>query len=403
MIHGKLLLYDYGKETKKGYPIKISFTEGTSKKTRYHNLKLYSSRKDWDFNKEEVKRSHKEYYYILEEIIESKLKLTKILKDARRKNYSIDKCISLFKQNEVSSDFFIYSDQYLEDLKKGIQRLPERKRKAILKTISQKKSALKHFKSFAGSVDVNYLDKRLLTKYVKHCELESKSNNGIHSYMTALRTMYNCAVTDGVTHDKKPFKGVMPKKERTKDKSIEASELILIRDAVIETGKQSSGGGLTDFRNYFLSMFYLGGLDFIDIANLQEKHIVNGRVKFERFKGGTSEIINNKIFPEVYEILKTYDCKPYLFPIHKFTYETVRKNMNTRFRDWFNSIGGESYISTKSARYTFINIAKEKGLNREVIMEITGHSRNDVHSIYEGGFSNKVRDEVHREIISISV
>ena len=33
-------------------------------------------------------------------------------------------------------------------------------------------------------------------------------------------------------------------------------------------------------------------------------------------------------------------------------------------------------------------------------MELTGHSRGDVHSIYESGFFlNKIKDEVHREIL----
>ena len=69
------------------------------------------------------------------------------------------------------------------------------------------------------------------------------------------------------------------------------------------------------------------------------------------------------------------------------------------FRNYLSKIGITSYFSSKSARYTFINIGKELLLNRDVLMELTGHARGDVHSIYEGKFPNHIKDEVHRKII----
>ena len=140
----------------------------------------------------------------------------------------------------------------------------------------------------------------------------------------------------------------------------------------------------------------------IDIANLRyDKHVVEGRVVFQRFKQGeTKEIISNYIFPEIWEILNEYDCKPYLFPIHTTNnYVNFRNNFINRFRIYLNKIGVTKYFSSKSAHYSFINIGKQLQLNRDVLMELTGHSRGDVHSIYESGYSYEVKDEVHRKIL----
>ena len=146
----------------------------------------------------------------------------------------------------------------------------------------------------------------------------------------------------------------------------------------------------------------MGGLDFIDIANLRhDKHIIKERLVFQRFKQGeTKETISNYIFPEIWEILNQYDCKPYLFPIYEAkNYNNFRNSYIQRFRLCLAQIGITEYFTSKSARYSFINIGKQLQLNREVLMELTGHSRGDVHSIYESGFSNKIKDEVHRKIL----
>jgi integrase len=149
-------------------------------------------------------------------------------------------------------------------------------------------------------------------------------------------------------------------------------------------------------------------LDFIDLANLRyDLHVKNGRVQFTRFKGGTSEFIDNIIIPEALVILEKYkDNAPYLINIHKYQYTSLRNNYLKRFGKFIYSIKDEnnkplveSYFTTKTARYTFINLGKQLELNRDVVMEITGHSRGDVHSIYEGSYSYEVKDAVHRKII----
>lgn len=152
---------------------------------------------------------------------------------------------------------------------------------------------------------------------------------------------------------------------------------------------------------YFMLMFYLGGLDFIDIASLEKKHFKNGRVKFERFKGGTYEIIDNKVFPEAQEIIDFFKSESsFILPIHKSGYKNQRDKFTTNIRTKFENIGIESYVSSKSPRYSFIHIGnKELYLNRDIIKELVGHAQGDTHSIYEGKFPTHIKDQVHKQII----
>ena len=158
-----------------------------------------------------------------------------------------------------------------------------------------------------------------------------------------------------------------------------------------------------DYYRYFMLQFYLGGLDFVDIANLKKEHIKKGRIKFVRFKGGTNEVIDNFIFPEAQEILDYFnDSKSdFLTPIHKHSYNSHRNDYTAGIRLILLGMGVTAYIGSKSPRYSFIHIGnKELFLNRDIIKELVGHAQGDTHSIYEGKFPNHKKDEVHQEIIN---
>lgn len=236
------------------------------------------------------------------------------------------------------------------------------------------------------------IDYNLLNSF-KQFKKETCSNNGINSYLKNIKAVYNEGIRRGLYKPDtfiSPFSKVMERADKTRDKYFTIDEL-----RKIARKKEK-----TKYDHYFLLSFYLGGVDFIDIASLKKEHIVSGRIKFQRFKGGTNEIIDNFIFPEANEIINYFNDDEYLTDIHKYSdVKTARGNFNKRYRTQLEQMGISSYFSSKTARYSFINVGKELLLNRDVIMELTGHARGDVHSIYEGKFSDKIKDEAHRKII----
>lgn len=365
------------KAKKQGFPIIISIYNNKNDR-KYPFTGYYSSLEDWDFEKQEPKSSHYLYYGIMDYLFE-KRKLINKLSNSRRlmsaeniENYLLGKSESLYS----------FWATRIEEMRSSGQKGNAEFYDNILKIFQQ-------FKKDILFEDLNY---NLLTQF-KIYKSKTCVNNTINNYLRGIRAIYNEAVKRGVFVPEShvsPFYGIMPKLEPTKDKYFSAEEMRLI----YHSEKKHR------FYKLFMLCFYLGGLDFIDAASIKKSHVQNGRIKFNRFKGGTSEQINNFIFPEAREILDEFDDgSEFLTPIHNFSYKTYRKSYIEDYRKWLVKIGVTSYYTSKTPRYSFINIGKQLLLNRDVIMELTGHARGDVHSVYEGGFPNHVKDEVHRQII----
>lgn len=368
---------DPSREKKQGLPIIISIYNSKNDR-KYPFTGYYTKKEDWDFEKQEPLRSHPLYFGMMDYLLE-KRKLINNLMNSRKKLSSNNIQNYLLGNSESVYNFWAI-------------RINEMKDAGSIGNAEFHENTLRIFQQFKKEILFEELNYNLLTQF-KNFKCKTCGNNTINNYLRAIRSIYNEAVKRGVfvpASHVSPFYGVMPKLEPTKDKYLSIEEMQII----YQSEKKHR------FYNLFMLCFYLGGIDFIDAANIKKSHIQNGRIKFTRFKGGTNEKINNFIFPEAQEILDQFaDESEYLTPIHKFSYKTYRKSYLEDYRKWLEKIGVKSYFSTKTPRYTFINIGKQLLLNRDVVMELTGHARGDVHSIYEGGFPDYVKDEVHRTII----
>ena len=374
------LKLDTNKNKKEGFPLVLSIY--VSKSDRLYRFSgFFATAEQWDFKKEEPKKNHPLYIGITNYILETKQKINDLLNS--RVKMTAQQIFEFI--NGKDDDLYFFWEQRISEMKEAKQIGNAKFYEGYLKLFKNYKKTLKF-----SDIDYNFINKFKLNKK-KTC-----SNNAINIYLKSIQAIYNEAVRRGVyvpnTYTN-PFKGMKESSEPTKDKNLSIEEMKIIVKNKIE-------GRYSKYYDYFLLLFYLGGIDFIDLANLKKEHIRHGRIKFVRFKGGTNEIIDNKIFPEAEEILNKYDSESeYLLPIYNGEYLNVYRRFMANFRNYLLKIGITSYFTSKSARYTFINIGKELLLNREILMELTGHSRGDVHSIYEGRFSNQIKDEVHEKII----
>ena len=391
---------DKQRETPKGYSIIIYINHKNKRKnlaTGYH-----SQLKDWSEELSQPKKSHPNFKELMDYVLQIKFKILEI--GNLGKYSSIDKIISIL-QNEDNSDVSFmdfWKNLYKEYEQKGFKKA--KNYREVYNYVSQFKSDFT-FDDVNYSFLINFRDFKLKT---------GCSPNGVHSYLRTFRAVYNEAIKRDLYAPKiakNPFLGVMPKLEKTKDKFFTLEEMQTVNRNIPEDGnliiKGYNSTELTKereyhYHNYFLLCFFLGGIDFIDLANLRyDLHVKKGRIKFKRFKGGTNEMIDNFIFPEAQIILNKYKSKDsnFLIPINLKAYESARNNYQRRFSKWLKSIGIETEFGTKTPRYTFINVGKQLQLNRDIIMELTGHARSDTHSIYEGKFPDKIKDDVHRQII----
>ena len=367
------LKLDTKQHKKQGHPLVLSvYVSKTDRKYRYTGF--FATAEQWDLKKEEPKKNHPLYIGIMSFILEIKGKINDLINSRQR--LTAEQILN--KLFRVSESFYDFWEERISEIKNDGTKAAYR-------------ISLNEFRKFRNDLAFNEIDYNFLTSF-KNWKKNTCSNNGINTYLKNIRAVYNEAVRRGVYVPDSfvsPFYKIMERAEKTKDKYLTLEEIRLIAKNLNKT----------KYDYYFLLCFLLGGADFIDIAKLKHSDILRGRIRFRRNKGGTNEIIDNKIFPETEEILNYFGEKEFLTDIYKFSLKTCRDNYIKRYRKQLQEQGVSSYVSSKSARYTFINIGKELLLNREILMELTGHSRGDVHSIYEGKFSNQIKDEVHEKII----
>jgi integrase len=383
-----LLLYK-NSSTKNGFPLKLYVYENR-KSRHYIPTGYYSFENDWDFNKGLPKNSHPNYRGILNYVYSKNLEINNLNSRIINENLSFNSIINLLTTDKNLNSF----TDFWEDLYK------EYDRRKLGKSVFYKET-LSSFRLFQKDVQFDEINYLFLTKFKEFKYSKGCSSGGINTYLTAIRAVRNEAINREVfvpKSAKNPFSGMMEKKVKTKDKYFTIDEMRKIIPLLPVENKFNKRA--IPYENYFLLCFYLGGIDFIDLANLRyDEHVKNGRIRFTRFKGGTNEFINNKIIPEAQAILDKYNCKPFLVDVHKYQYNSMRANFGKRFGKWLESIGITSYFGTKTPRYTFIDLGKQLQLNRDVVKEIVGHASKDVHSIYEGIFSEPVKDEVHEKIV----
>lgn len=383
---------DTSKNRKKGHPIIFSIYV-TPTDRQYPTTNFFALPDQWDDLRKEPKPNHPQYFNLYEYITNKKLIINKILSQNVSRTSLQIKALLLGNNNESLSIFW----------KDYIFELREREKDGQARYFESNLGALNQFNT---NILFKQIDYNFVTQYrdfhlskIDQYGKKRVSNNGVTIYLRALRTVYNLAVNRKLfipSDDTKHFVGVMPTAQLTKEKDFSIEEMIRIVNAEKKT----------KYFDIFLLCFLLGGIDYVDILNLRYDHIRNNRIKFTRHKGGTNEIINTYVYPEVWEILDKYkDESGYLMPFLKI-YESksekysYRDNYMRRFRNWLkNELQITSYFTSKTPRYTFINIGKKLMLNRDILIEITGHSHGDVHAIYESRFPDHVRDEVQRTII----
>ena len=366
------------KETKDGFPIYLIVS---SKKNRKKRCVGHSKLKDWNTLTNKPQKSHYNY-----------TKISRLLFDVNHKintedftNLNISEILNLIlNEKQKSNKFYI----------QGLELIKENSTGKLNKTI------LNSFNRFCIDIDTDQITPEIVEDYKIHL-LEKNSPNGVHTYLRKLSTIFK-----KVSKEKNPFQGIRPKKKPTKSKALNLNDLkkLIYTRSLLKINDTKNNINTVNYpRFYWLLMFYLGGIDFIDLANLRyDLHVIDGRIQFNRFKGQTEVFVNNKIFPEAKKILKLFDCKPYLIPAYKCKdYKSYIDRVNTNLHDRTKDLNLSKKPLTKSARYTFITRAQQLLIDERITVEIVGHTQQKIHSIYTDEFPLSVRDNAHKKIITI--
>ncbi len=397
MVTAKLVLWTYHNPTKKGYPIKVLVTK--NRKTKPYNLKLYSSLEDWNTEAMEPKKSHPRYLFVRKQVRKIKGRIEELLEDAYDKRWSKEQFIEALDGAEQSKKS---SPKFFEFGDKRVQELKDSGRNGTAKMYASCLSILRAY-NLGQDISIEDVNYTFLNNF-KLAELnKGTSPNSLGTYLKIYRAIFNEAIHRSlVTKENYPFsRGLIPKKTKTPKRNISKADIKKLEDATNLSGNRLHA------RNYYLLMFYFGGMDLIDISNLTKDHLSKNRIKYFRTKleNGGNEI-DLKVFKKAKKIIDFYSVNnsKYLFPItsslenydeYYRQYNAIKYHLNKLGQE----LGIELKLTSKTARHSFSTIGKRLYTDPEMLKELMGHEGNEVADVYKDRFPQADRDKAHWKII----
>ena len=255
---------------------------------------------------------------------------------------------------------------------------------------------------FDPKCKLDSIDRSWLARFEKWMSDSGMKVNAYAIHLRNIRAVFNYAIDEGYT-ELYPFRKYSIKKEETRKRSLSVEQLRELRDYPCEDWQEK-------YRDIFMLMFYLIGINAADLFNAKPESLVNGRLEYKRAK--TGKLYSVKVEPEAMAIIDKYKGVGYLLDIMDSF--TDYRNFLHRMGISLKQIGGMKRVgrggkkvrtplfpelSSYWSRHTWATIAAELDIPKETISEALGHSiGSEVTSIYIK-FDRKKVDEANRKVI----
>ncbi len=263
-------------------------------------------------------------------------------------------------------------------------------------------SALNSFKRFRRNKDIplSKLSQTSAEDYQAYLRALGIRPNSISFYMRILRAVYNRAVRQGITTDRKPFLTVFTGMEKTPKRAISMSDIKRIRNLDLTTKPH-----LAFARDIFIFLFLCRGMSFIDAAFLKKSDIRDGIISYRRHK--TNHLLHIKVAKQIQEIINRHSItdSPYALPIisaegdRRRQYESALRRTNNNLKKIARMINLPTQLTTYVSRHAWATIAKQKNIPISVISEALGHDSETTTQIYLASIGNAAIDHANEIII----
>ena len=383
------------------YPLMIRITQG--KERAYKSLGLSVLDSLWNYNKEEPKRSHPNYEWLLKIVSQEKQKYLNLIFELRAlgKSFTPQTLISKVEKKENKSDV----DTYIRNI---IELMINEKRLGNAKSYTHCYNSLK---TFAVNLCIPFtdIDVAWLKRYERFLRERGNSDNTMGIRFRTLRAVYNKAIEDDIVDEKyypfKKFKVSHFNKKTTKRAKVLALDLSNITTYY---------SPLLYLSKDLFVFSYLGcGINMIDMAYLTYSNIIDDRICFKRHKTGQG--ITFRLLPQTSEIINKYknegySLSDYIFPIldKKFhiteiqQYDRIRKvtkGVNRNLKKIGSFLGLNIPLTTYVARHSFATVLKRSGVNVAIISEALGHTSLSTTQFYLDSFDNEQIDDAMKNLL----
>lgn len=310
-----------------------------------------------------------------------------------RRSYSSDDVVAEFRRVGGENTFFNFMEN-------AIERLRQLNHIGTAKNYSAALGSFKRFRN-NGDIQMEAIDHLLMEDYQAYLKSAGLTPNSISFYMRILRAVYNRAVEQGVTEDRRPFRTVFTGVEKTRKRAVSISDIKRIRDLDLALKPN-----LEFARDLFLFLFLCRGMSFIDAAFLKKSDIQNGVLSYRRHKTGQS--LHIKVLKQMEEIINRYsdNGSPYLLPVitrpgedGRRQYETALRRVNKSLKIITEMIQLPVTLTTYVSRHAWATIAKSKNIPVNVISDALGHDSITTTQIYLASIDTSTIDRANELII----
>ena len=237
---------------------------------------------------------------------------------------------------------------------------------------------------------------------------QQSSPNTISTYMRTLQAVYNRWMSPGIEgYNPVLFKDVYTKVESRTKRALTAEQMEQLRNTDFSVLALRQQQVLT----YFLLMFMLRGMPFIDLAHLRKSDLRNRRITYRRHKTGKLMVVD--VPPDAMRLLQKYRDKTdseYLFPLlhgglfmeeHHHRYQDTLRHFNRELARLMKQLLPGVSVSSYTARHTWATLAYHSGVPVGLISQSLGHSSIRVTMTYLKPFDAEVIDRINRQVISL--
>lgn len=391
-------------------PVYLRITQ--NRKSRYVSTGVYIPEKNWNPEKEEVRKNHRNYKALNSILDAEQDKAEKVQAELSRHGKDSAKAIQERLKERQTGDFFDLADEYLAEVKKENSYYTHKNAKVAIGKVeafeSERSLPLKH-------IDSGWLERFerfLKQEYDNHPNTISKNFRAIRGIIKKALKKHLMAIDPFTT-----FEGAKRAKPQPKTK------LSIKQIETIEEFDLERDSNLWHTRNYFMFSFYSGGIRFGDLCCLKWKDIKEGRLSYQMNKNKKAFTIELNQYQK--DILDYYseDRKPehFIFPILNSykdysdpTYLRKRiSSKNALVNKWLGKITDKvnaklekekseiskiEDISFHVARHSFAQHAVKKGLSMYELMQTLRHSKIETTQKYLKGLDEQLADEAMKKV-----
>ena len=363
-----VVCYKYRPLKNNELPLKIRVCK--DKKSRYFNLGISVKPEHWDFEKNRPKSTCPDRE-LIEKLISKKVSevRSKIVElKSENKEFSATTLVE-----NVSNPSKIITVGEL--FKQNIHSLVEEKRTGYRLSIQQTYNSLLKFNKHLD-IPFSDMDCNWLRRYETWLRKQGKSENTIGIRFRNIRVIFNLAMNmELVKPQNYPFKKFKVSKlhQETAKRALNKNDILAVINYPVKEKDFYTRLAVA----LFTFSYFMGGINFVDMAYLTEKNIAGGRLLYSRKK--TSKLINLPMQQRAYMVLKEYkkSNEAYLFPILSSKHKTEQQRLNrlhkviTKVNKALKSIGEELHIPIKLTTYVARHCELFLSLNMNRLQEFT--------------------------------